>query len=72
MTFHLHVDRETDGRWIASVEDLPGVHAYGVSRDDAIAHAMALAFTRLADEVEHGERDAQTLMTVSFTDTAAA
>ena len=72
MTFTLVLDREEDGRWIASVDDLPGVHAYGATRDEAISHAIAVTFVRLADEVENGERDAHTLMTVSFTEIAAA
>ncbi len=59
-------DREADGRWIASVPELPGVHVYGDSRDKALAKALALSYSVLADEVEHGERDAQTLLTVTF------
>ncbi len=31
----VEVEREDDGRWIAEVIDLPGVLAYGQSRDEA-------------------------------------
>jgi len=55
MTFSLVLDREEDGRWIASVEDLPGVHAYGATRDEAVSCALALA--REATEIDSGERD---------------
>ena len=35
--------------------DLPGVLAYGSTRDEAVAKAKALAFRVLADRLEHGE-----------------
>jgi predicted RNase H-like HicB family nuclease len=59
-------DRETDGRWIASVPELAGVHVYGESRDQALAKVVSLAYTMLADEVENGERNAQTLLSVTI------
>jgi len=46
------VEEETDGRFIAEV---PGVMAYGQSRDEAIVKVEALALRVLADRVEHGE-----------------
>lgn len=49
------VDREDDGRWIAEVEALPGVLAYGASRDEAVERAKALALRVMADRLEHGE-----------------
>ena len=67
----LELEREADGRCIASVTELRGVHAYGASPDDAIAAVQALAFQVLADEISHGERDARTLRTVTFVDRAA-
>ncbi len=53
--FIVEVEREEDGRWIGEVLDLPGVLAYGRSRDEAVAKAKALAFRVLADRLEHGE-----------------
>lgn len=55
MRFTVELDREVDGRWIADVPELPGVLAYGPSRDEAIAAAKALALRVLADRLEHGE-----------------
>lgn len=49
------IERETDGRWIGEVPDLPGVMVYATSRDEAVAKAKALAFRVLADRLEHGE-----------------
>jgi predicted RNase H-like HicB family nuclease len=43
MNLTVETEREEDGRWIAEVPDLPGVLAYGKTRDEAIARAEALA-----------------------------
>jgi predicted RNase H-like HicB family nuclease len=51
----IEVEREEDGRWIAEVMDLPGVLAYGQSREEAVARVEALALRVLADRLEHGE-----------------
>lgn len=48
-------EQETDGRWIAEIAELPGVMAYGETREKAIASAEALALRVLADRLEHGE-----------------
>ncbi len=53
--YSVEVERETDGRWIAEVTDLPGVLAYGQSREEAIRRAQALSLHVLADRLEHGE-----------------
>ncbi|HTS78132.1 MAG TPA: type II toxin-antitoxin system HicB family antitoxin [Bryobacteraceae bacterium] len=47
--------RETDGRWWADIETMPGVMAYGDSRESAIAAVRALALRVAADCIEHGE-----------------
>ena len=51
----IEVEREDDGRWIAEVADLPGVLAYGPTRQEAIDLARALSLRVLADRLEHGE-----------------
>jgi predicted RNase H-like HicB family nuclease len=45
----IEVEEETDGRFIAEVPDLPGVMAYGQSRDEAIVKVEALALRVLVD-----------------------
>ena len=52
----VELEKETDGRWIAEVPDLPGVMAYGETRDEAVAGVKALALRVLADRLEHGEQ----------------
>ena len=49
------VERETDGRWLAEVPDLPGVMAYGETREAALANCTRLAADVLADRDAHGE-----------------
>ena len=53
--FTLEIERETDGRWISEIPELPGVLAYGGTRDESVAKVKALAFRVLADRLEHGE-----------------
>lgn len=53
--FVVEVEQEMDGRWLAEVMDLPGVMAYGQTRQDAVTQAQALALRVLADRLEHGE-----------------
>jgi len=55
MPLNIEIERETDGRWLAEVPELPGVMAYGASREEAIQRAQALALRVLADRLEHGE-----------------
>ena len=52
----IEFEQETDGRWIAEVTALPGVMAYGVSREEARSKVEALALRTLADRLEHGEQ----------------
>jgi predicted RNase H-like HicB family nuclease len=51
----IEIEREDDGRWIAEIVELPGVQAYGVTREEAIERAKALSLRVLADRLEHGE-----------------
>lgn len=49
------IGREDDGRWWADIESMPGVMAYGDSRESAIAAVRALAFRVATDCINHGE-----------------
>ena len=53
--FRVEIEREADGRWIAEVPELPGVLAYGASREEAVTRAQALSLRVLAERLEHGE-----------------
>ncbi len=53
--YQVEMDREADGRWIAEVPTLPGVLAYGASREEALRRAQALSLRVLAERLEHGE-----------------
>jgi predicted RNase H-like HicB family nuclease len=51
----IEFDKEDDGRWIAEIPILPGVMAYGATREEARGKVEALALRTLADRLEHGE-----------------
>ena len=51
----IETEQETDGRWIAEVPDLPGVMVYADKREDAIAHAKAMALRIIAERLDNGE-----------------
>ena len=55
MRLRIEVEEETDGRWIADIPDLPGVMAYGESKDASLKKVGALALRVLADRIEHDE-----------------
>jgi predicted RNase H-like HicB family nuclease len=55
MQLTIETERETDGRWIAEVPELPGVMAYGATKSEAIVKAEVLALRVLADRLEHDE-----------------
>ncbi len=65
MYLRVELEREDDGRWIGEVSDLPGVLAYGKTRQEALAAVEALALRVLADRLENGEVGAEA-MSVSF------
>lgn len=50
MKLTIETDREEDGRWIAEVPELPGVLAYGATRQEAMARAEALALRVIAEQ----------------------
>jgi predicted RNase H-like HicB family nuclease len=51
----IDIDREQDGRILASVPDLPGVMAYGQTPEEATRKVKAIALQVLADMIESGE-----------------
>jgi predicted RNase H-like HicB family nuclease len=59
MNFTIESEKEDDGRWLAEVTALPGVLAYGSSRDEAIARAQVLALRVMAERLEHNEAKPQ-------------
>ena len=49
------VGREDNGRWWADIELMPGVMAYGPTRDAAVDAVRTLALRVAADCIDHGE-----------------
>ena len=65
-SFHIDLEQEDDGRWIGEIAALPGVMAYGATRETALVAVQALALRVLADRLDHGEAVPGELMNVSF------
>lgn len=63
--YKVEMEREDDGRWIAEVLDLPGVMAYGVTKNEPLASAQALALRVVADRIEAQKEPTETI-TVSI------
>lgn len=55
----IEIEREEDGRWIGEIPEIPGVVAYGLSREEVIANVQALALRVLADRLEHREHTSE-------------
>lgn len=55
MKLSIECERESDGRWIAEIVQIPGAMAYGETREAAMARAEIVALRTLADRIEHGE-----------------
>src|ERR1700704_5575724 len=49
------IDRENDGRFIASIPDLGDLAAYGENEKDAVAHVAVLAADHVRAIVESGQ-----------------
>ena len=59
MNFTIEAELEEDGRWLAEVAQLPGVLAYGATRNEAMSRAQILALRVIAERLEHGEASPQ-------------
>ena len=55
MNYIEELEKESDGRWLAEVPNLPGVLAYGSTSDEALGKAEVLALRVLAERSEHHE-----------------
>ena len=55
LRFIIETERETDGRWIAEISQVPGALAYGATREEATNKAYAIALRSIADDVEHSQ-----------------
>jgi hypothetical protein len=60
LRFNIETERETDGRWIAEIPEIPGAMAYGKTEDEAKANAYARAWNPIADA--RGDRAAEAVV----------
>ncbi len=66
MNLAIELEQETDGRWIAEINELNGVLVYGETRDDAITKVKTLALRVIADRLENGESLRQQIESLIF------
>lgn len=65
LRFQFEIERETDGRWIAEIPEVPGAMAYGATVEEAKAKAYALALYSIADDVEKSRNIPDTISILS-------
>jgi predicted RNase H-like HicB family nuclease len=65
IAFNVELEQEDGGRWLAEVVELPGVLAYGDTKQAALAKVQALALRVIAERLEHGEAGPE-LLSISF------
>jgi predicted RNase H-like HicB family nuclease len=61
MKFAIEFEVESDGRWIAEIDELPGVMVYGATRQEAKSGVEALALRVLADRIEAESLNVETI-----------
>ena len=66
MNLAIEIEQETDGRWIAEIDELNGVLVYGETREDAITKVKTLALRVIADRLENGESLPQQIESLIF------
>ena len=55
-SYTVEFDREEDGRWVAEIPRLPGVIAYGSTKEEAQQKVHAIALRTLAHSIEEGKK----------------
>jgi len=53
MNLAIEIEQETDGRWLAEIDELNGVLVYGETREDAIGKVKILARRVIAERLEN-------------------
>lgn len=66
MNLPIELEQETDGRWIAEIDELDGVLVYGATREEAIKNVKTLALRVVADRLENGESLPQQVESLIF------
>ena len=54
-TMDLVYELEEDGRWLVSVDSVPGAMAYGATKEEAANAALRIAFDETAMRAAFGE-----------------
>ncbi len=60
-SFRIVFAKETDGRWLAEVPQLPGVMVYGKTKSEAEVAVTALALRVIADRAEQQKKSPKSI-----------
>jgi len=60
-SFRIVFEKETDGRWLAEVPQLPGVMVYGKTKAEAEVAVTALALRVIADRTEQQKKSPKSI-----------
>ena len=66
MNLAIEIEQETDGRWIAEIDELDGVLVYGDTKEEAMRNVKTLALRVIADRLENGESLPQQIESLVF------
>jgi predicted RNase H-like HicB family nuclease len=66
MNLAIELEQETDGRWIAEIDELDGVLVYGDTKEEALRNVKTLALRVIADRLENGESLPQQVESLIF------
>ena len=50
MNLAIELEQETDGRWIAEIDELNGILVYGETREEAVRKVRTLALSVIAEK----------------------
>ena len=64
--YRIETEEEVDGRWIAEIQELPGVMMYGKTREEAMARVQALGLRILTEMMEERLQTATTFDAVGI------
>jgi predicted RNase H-like HicB family nuclease len=56
LRIEIEIERESDGRWLGEIAELPAVMAYGATEAEARTNIIALAARVIGERITNGER----------------
>ena len=61
-SLNIQFEQEPDGRWLADIPELPGIMAYGRTKDDARVNVIVLTLRVIAERTEESRKAPQSIL----------